>query len=200
MAFRSHVAGSSQRTTADSPRLHPSIRRAGITRRPLQAPPAASTSKPPAAEVPDVTFSFVSQYQGAFRALPLYAGGMGIIGVLVNRVLEGVSAERQRAFLRGSMGTSHVSGLGGGTYTGWGGAALRGSTGPPSPHVHASRATISLVGGEQQAAGKQAARGWSWDGRASRQALGCNHQLCASPQVHASSPPLPSPDPGGASG
>ena len=121
MAFRSHVAGSSQRTTADSPRLHPSIRRAGITRRPLQAPPAASPSKPPAAEVPDVTFSFVSQYQGAFRALPLYAGGMGIIGVLVNRVLEGVSAERQRAFLRGGMGTSHVSGLGGGTYTGWGG-------------------------------------------------------------------------------
>ena len=44
-------------------------------------------SKP---EVPDVTFNFVAQNQGAFRALPLYAGGLGIVSILVNRVVAGV--------------------------------------------------------------------------------------------------------------
>ena len=43
-----------------------------------------------ASEVPDVSFNFVARYQAAFRALPLYAGGVGIIGVLVNRIVSGV--------------------------------------------------------------------------------------------------------------
>ena len=46
---------------------------------------------PDASEVPDVSFNFVARYQAVFRALPLYAGGLGIVGVLVNRVISGVS-------------------------------------------------------------------------------------------------------------
>ena len=42
-------------------------------------------------EVPDVTFNFVALNQGLFRALPLYAGGLGIVSILVNRIVAGVS-------------------------------------------------------------------------------------------------------------
>ena len=50
--------------------------------------PILAAAKP--TEVPDVTFNFVSQNQSFFRALPLYAGGLGIASLLVNRIVAGV--------------------------------------------------------------------------------------------------------------
>jgi hypothetical protein len=44
----------------------------------------------PADEVPDMTYGFVGRFQAFFRALPLYAGGLGIAGLLANRALSGV--------------------------------------------------------------------------------------------------------------
>eukprot|EP00955_Chlamydomonas_euryale_P113264 366205-Chlamydomonas_euryale.AAC.9 len=36
-------------------------------------------------QVPDVTYNFVAQNVDTFRALPLYMGALGIIGVIANR-------------------------------------------------------------------------------------------------------------------
>lgn len=40
---------------------------------------------------PDEEFDWAARYQGALRALPLAAGALGIIGVLINRFVSGVS-------------------------------------------------------------------------------------------------------------
>lgn len=42
--------------------------------------------------MPDITYGFVGKNQGLFRALPLYAGGAGILGLLANRLISGVRA------------------------------------------------------------------------------------------------------------
>ncbi|KAF5838919.1 hypothetical protein DUNSADRAFT_2010, partial [Dunaliella salina] len=41
--------------------------------------------------VPDVSYDFVARYQNFFRALPLWAGGVGGAGILANRVLSGIA-------------------------------------------------------------------------------------------------------------
>jgi hypothetical protein len=40
---------------------------------------------------PDEEFDWAARYQGALRTVPLAAGALGILGVLVNRLLSGVS-------------------------------------------------------------------------------------------------------------
>jgi hypothetical protein len=44
-----------------------------------------------ALQVPDMTYDFIAQNQNIFRALPLWAGGLGIAGLLGNRLISGVS-------------------------------------------------------------------------------------------------------------
>lgn len=41
--------------------------------------------------VPDTSYAFVSQYQDSLRALPLYAGGLGVVSLLANRALSGIA-------------------------------------------------------------------------------------------------------------
>jgi len=41
-------------------------------------------------QVPDASFDFVAQNQGLVRSLPLWAGGAGFAGLLLNRTLSGV--------------------------------------------------------------------------------------------------------------
>uniref|UniRef100_A0A7R9VDZ5 Cofactor assembly of complex C subunit B n=1 Tax=Chlamydomonas euryale TaxID=1486919 RepID=A0A7R9VDZ5_9CHLO len=52
---------------------------------------ANATSKPTQTEVPDVTYNFVAQNVDTFRALPLYMGALGIIGVIANRIVSGAA-------------------------------------------------------------------------------------------------------------
>jgi hypothetical protein len=40
--------------------------------------------------VPDASYDFVSRNQGLVRSLPLWAGGIGFVGLLANRTLSGV--------------------------------------------------------------------------------------------------------------
>jgi hypothetical protein len=42
-------------------------------------------------ETPDATYALVAESQGFFRALPLYAGGIGISATLINRLMSGVA-------------------------------------------------------------------------------------------------------------
>lgn len=44
-----------------------------------------------AAPVPDQSFGVVAQNQALFRALPLYAGGLGVASLLLNRALSGIA-------------------------------------------------------------------------------------------------------------
>lgn len=41
--------------------------------------------------VPDTSYAFVSQNQDTLRALPLYAGGLGVVSLLANRALSGIA-------------------------------------------------------------------------------------------------------------
>jgi hypothetical protein len=41
-------------------------------------------------QVPDASYDFVSRNQGLVRSLPLWAGGVGFVGLLANRTLSGV--------------------------------------------------------------------------------------------------------------
>jgi hypothetical protein len=43
--------------------------------------------------VPDASFGFVADNQAFVRSLPLWAGGLGFAGLLLNRTLSGVSAK-----------------------------------------------------------------------------------------------------------
>ena len=52
---------------------------------------ASSSSEKPLQEVEDTSYAFVSKHQAAFRPLPLYAGGLGIVGVLINRAIGGIA-------------------------------------------------------------------------------------------------------------
>lgn len=45
-------------------------------------------------QVPDASFDFVAQNQGAVRSLPLWAGAAGFAGLLLNRSLSGVGSRR----------------------------------------------------------------------------------------------------------
>ena len=65
----------------------------------------ASSKVPEASEVPDVSFNFVARYQAVFRAMPLYTGGLGIVGILVNRILSGVS---EATVWTEQLGNSHA--------------------------------------------------------------------------------------------
>lgn len=40
---------------------------------------------------PDEEFDWAARYQGALRTVPLATGALGIVGVLVNRLVSGVS-------------------------------------------------------------------------------------------------------------
>jgi hypothetical protein len=41
-------------------------------------------------QVPDASFDFVAKNQDLVRGLPLWAGGLGLVGILANRALSGV--------------------------------------------------------------------------------------------------------------
>lgn len=74
--------------------LSPSILRRRLA--PLTPSSASSSStnssaKPPLQEVEDTSYAFVSKHQSVFRPLPLYFGGLGITGVLINRALGGIA-------------------------------------------------------------------------------------------------------------
>ena len=56
---------------------------------PLSLPAVRSVQ--PARQVPaDEEFDWAARYQPALRALPLAAGGAGLVGALLNRLLSGV--------------------------------------------------------------------------------------------------------------
>jgi len=51
----------------------------------------------PASQVPaDEEFDWAARYQPALRALPLAAGGAGLVGALLNRLLSGVRANKKK--------------------------------------------------------------------------------------------------------
>eukprot|EP00882_Tetradesmus_deserticola_P023022 GHRQ01025049.1.p1 GENE.GHRQ01025049.1~~GHRQ01025049.1.p1 ORF type:complete len:182 (+),score=54.05 GHRQ01025049.1:227-772(+) len=42
-------------------------------------------------QVPDASYDFVSRNQGLVRSLPLWAGSVGLVGLLANRTLSGIA-------------------------------------------------------------------------------------------------------------
>lgn len=63
-----------------------------LRRQPLRASALPTPHAVRTVQVPDMTYGFVGQNQGFLRALPLYAGGFGIVSVLLNRAVSGVSS------------------------------------------------------------------------------------------------------------
>lgn len=59
------------------------------------APLGASSGQGPSTsgkpEEPDISYDFVAQNAGLMRALPLWAGGLGIASLIANRVLSGIA-------------------------------------------------------------------------------------------------------------
>ncbi|GFR49307.1 hypothetical protein Agub_g11329, partial [Astrephomene gubernaculifera] len=51
----------------------------------------ASVRKPAEAPVPDQSFGLVARNAELFRGLPLYAGGLGVASLLLNRTLSGIA-------------------------------------------------------------------------------------------------------------
>ncbi len=78
-------------STSHTQAIHHKARRA-LRRQPHRpiALPAYHASR--TAQVPDMTYGFVGQNQAFLRALPLYAGGFGIVSVLLNRAVSGVGS------------------------------------------------------------------------------------------------------------
>ncbi|KAG2501771.1 hypothetical protein HYH03_000271 [Edaphochlamys debaryana] len=64
---------------------------APVSAKPRTLPRAAAEKKAAAAPVPDQSFDFVAQNAGFFRALPLWAGGLGVASLLLNRSLSGIA-------------------------------------------------------------------------------------------------------------
>ena len=57
----------------------------------LKLAASSSDSAKPLQEVEDTSYAFVSKHQSVFRPLPLYFGGLGITGVLLNRALGNIA-------------------------------------------------------------------------------------------------------------